>query len=682
MRIAGWVALSGAALLALVCGGATAAAQSPPAQRVALDVPFLPQTEDLCGGAATAMLFRFWGDRHASVRQFEALVDRTAGGIADSVLIDAIEQRQWSVHRLPGSVEAIRAELDAGRPPMLLIEDRPGRYHYVVAVGADAAHVFLHDPTWGPARKVPIGTLTHAWRPTNFWMIRVVPQAGTPRVQSSTAQPQAPAATAPAREASSCDQRVDRALDAIEASGLERADELLLPLTRECPDAAAPWRELAGVRFAQRRWDDASALASEALARDPHDRYAADVLGSSRFMRNDFDGALRAWNRIDKPTLDSIRITGLTRTRYALLADALGLREQQVLTAEAFRLARRRLESLPDLSSTRLSLRPDEDHFAVADIAVVERGTLPRGPIQWAATAAQAGLERSLSISVPGRTGQGETWSAGVGWWERRPRVDLTFAAPVTTGLRGVWRVGASWAAQVYGGPAVARREEQLGGSISFSTWLSPNLQADIRSGVDRWTSEGDQGRRMVHVRGLIERRFSNDRVAASASAARYIGTNSFGLFDASVLARTSREPKPLVLLVRGGVTHAGPGAPLALWSGAGEGRSRGPLLRAHRLLHDGRIDGPVFGRTLMHATLEAQHWFDRPHLVRLGAAAFADAARAGSRPDWATAPGVQVDIGLGVRVRVPGRSGAFRVDYAYGTRDGARAWFIGWQID
>lgn len=701
MRTARRLAPLGASLLVIVISGIGVSAQSPPVERVTLDVPFLPQTEDLCGGAAAAMLFRYWGDRHASVRQFEPLVDRSAGGIADTVLIDAIRQREWNAQRLDGTEEALRNEIRAGRPPMLLIEDRPGRYHYVVAVGIDAVNITLHDPTWGPSRTMSRAVFTRAWRSTNFWMLRVTPGPGVrtsqvthaPQVASiddghttaaavdaDTALPRE--TTSSDAESSSCDARLERALTDVGAAGLDRADELLLPLTRTCGDRAGPWRELAGVRFAQRRWVEASNLASTALAREPHDTYAADVLGSSRFMLDDVEGALRAWNRINTPTLDTVRITGLTRTRYALVVQALGLAEEEVLTADAFGVARRRLESLPDLSSTRLALRPTEEHFAVADIAVVERGTLPRGPIQWVATAAQAGLERELSIGLPGRTGQGETWSGKVRWWEHRPQVALSFAAPLTAGPRGVWRFDANWAAQTYGPEARAQREEQAGGALSFSTWLSPNVRVGLRSGIDHWALDGHAQRRLFQAGVVVERRFRNDHIGVTGAATRYIGADSFGVLDGSVVARTSREPRPVVLLVRGGVTHAGAEATLALWNGAGEGRGRPPLLRAHQLLHDGRIEGPVFGRTLTYSTVEVQHWFEQPRLLRIGAAAFLDAARAWSRPEWVSGAGGQVDVGVGLRLRLPGRSGAFRIDYARSTRDMARAWFVGWQAE
>src|SRR5262245_50554052 len=114
------------------------------------------------------MVFRYWGDRHADVQQFESLVDARAGGIADGALIDAIRTRGWSATRLDGSVATIQEQIAAGHPLILLIEDRPSRYHYVVAVGSDADYVFLHDPTWGPSRRMPVPQLFRRRKPPGF----------------------------------------------------------------------------------------------------------------------------------------------------------------------------------------------------------------------------------------------------------------------------------------------------------------------------------------------------------------------------------------------------------------------------------------------------------------------------------------------------------------------------------
>src|SRR5439155_4085724 len=141
-------------------------------------VPYLPQTEALCGGAAAAMVFRFWGDRHADVQQFESLVDRFAGGIADTVLVDAIRSRGWTVDRIDGSIALLHQELAAGHPLILMIEDRPSRYHYVVVVGVDDDAVSVHDPTWGPAHRIALAEFNRRWLAASFWTLRVMP-AGT-----------------------------------------------------------------------------------------------------------------------------------------------------------------------------------------------------------------------------------------------------------------------------------------------------------------------------------------------------------------------------------------------------------------------------------------------------------------------------------------------------------------------
>ncbi len=662
-----------------------ASPSATPDGTTSIDVPFLPQTEALCGGAAAAMLFRFWGEPHAGVQQFAPLVDRAAGGIATSALVDAIQARHWSAVVLDGTADILRRELGAGRPPLILIEDRPQRYHYLVVVGFDADAVFVHDPTWGPSRRLSWTALERAWSAAGFWMLRVTPAPGAP---TATAAARATLGTTEPRLRSrahdaSCDAALDAALDEIGVNGLDHADAAIQPLIARCPGDPRPLRELAGVRFAQRRWADARAFADQALTRDPDDPFAADVLGSSRFMLNDLDGALRAWNLQDKPILDSVRITGLTRTRYALLAQALGLQPDTVLTADDFSLARRRLASMPDLSSTRLALRPGDDGFVVADVAVAERATLPHHPVQWAAAAAQSVLEREVALRVPGRTGQGETWTADWGWWEKRPRVAVAFAAPRVARLSGVWTVGLSWDAQTYGPATGPLREEHLRGDLGLSNWLTTNLRAEWGVGVDAWTRPDGRRDRMLHASASVERRLVSDHLSAQLDVARWIGMGgdpAFGNAELSITARSSRSADRLVVLARTGASLVSAQAPFALWSGAGEGRSRAPLLRAHTLLEDGRIDGPVFGRRLAHGTVELQHWLRRPTLLRMAAATFVDAAAAGARPAFATGRAFQVDAGIGVRVRVPGRSGLFRVDYARGLRDGSHAVLVGWQ--
>src|SRR5438876_8536225 len=141
----------------------------------ALNVPYVPQSDALCGGAAVAMVYRYWGDRHASAAQFASLVDRRAGGIADAVLVAAVRQRGWTAIRFDGSLEQLRASLAAGRPVVVLLADRGSRYHYVVVIGATSDRIVIHDPSWGPSRSISVTKFVGSWKASRFWSLLVLP---------------------------------------------------------------------------------------------------------------------------------------------------------------------------------------------------------------------------------------------------------------------------------------------------------------------------------------------------------------------------------------------------------------------------------------------------------------------------------------------------------------------------
>src|SRR5882672_9392113 len=100
------------------------------------------------------MVFRYWGDAHADVQQFAALVDRRAGGIADDVLVNAVRARGWRALRINGSIDELKARLQRRQPVIVLIADRRDTYHYVVVTGIDGDRIVVHDPSWGPSRSL------------------------------------------------------------------------------------------------------------------------------------------------------------------------------------------------------------------------------------------------------------------------------------------------------------------------------------------------------------------------------------------------------------------------------------------------------------------------------------------------------------------------------------------------
>jgi outer membrane translocation and assembly module TamA len=84
-----------------------------------------------------------------------------------------------------------------------------------------------------------------------------------------------------------------------------------------------------------------------------------------------------------------------------------------------------------------------------------------------------------------------------------------------------------------------------------------------------------------------------------------------------------------------------------------------------------------VFGRRLIHATLEHQRPVFRLADGALGVAAFIDAARAWHRLE----PGGQwhADVGLGARLALPAGAGTLRLDVARGLRDRRHVVSAGW---
>ena len=654
----------------------TLAAALSLASSLAIDVPYLPQTDALCGGAAAAMVFRYWGDTHADVQEFAPLVDRRAGGIANDVLTDAIRTRGWRAGRIAGSLDALAARVHDGQPVIVLLPDRGDRYHYVVVTSVVADAIVVHDPAWGPSRTIRAPDFGRAWQAAGFWSLLILP----PVVSTGQVSPP-PEAAAAAVVVDACDARLNRALDQIRERGLDHADALLAEVRAECPHAAGPIRELSGVRFAQRRWRDAAALARDALRRDPHDAYALDVLGSSLFALDDDVGALRAWNQIGKPRVNRVRIEGLHHTRYQTVAEVMAIQPNRLLTAELFDRARRRLSELPDHATTRMAVRPEADGFATVDVVVVELAAVPRGVMEWAGAAARTAANREIDVSVPGVSGQGDVWSASWRWWSHRPGVSVGFAAPRVRGVPGVWRFEGAWQSDTYGGAQASRIvEARTHGGLTVSDWMPGSVRYAVTAGLDSWTG----GRKAASIGGALEHAAFNDRVSVSIDATQWApmtGGSAFRSVGARAIARSSADTSGWVTRGAIGLERVSDSAPFALWPGAGEGQARAPLLRAHPLLSDGIVDltgSSAFGRTLAFGSAEVQRWLERPALVRLGVAGFADVARA-SRQVAASRTPVHVDLGAGLRIKIPGTPGVLRADIAHGLHDGANALTFGW---
>lgn len=634
------------------------AAARPP---VVADVPFIAQTVDLCGGAAAAMVLRYWGFEDAQALDFASLVNRETRGISTGDLVAALGSRGLAARPIKAEAEDARQEIANGRPVIALIDGGGGRLHYVVIVAWANRRVLFHDPSVGPFRLLNESKFLGLWKATGGFALVLTPGAAAlPR-----AAPAVP--PAPARKRSECDPLVDHAIGVARGADPELAVPELEAAGEMCPSETRALDALAGVRFRQKRWVEAAAFARQATDRDPSDSEAWRLLGASLYLADEPRPALAAWNRVDEPRIDRVQIDGLVRTRADIATAVIGLHPRDPLTTEALNLAERRLDQLPTAAGGKLTYRPRAGGRADVVASVGEGGLIE----PWVVLTLRLGAEfvgkHEVRLRVNSPTGRGEALELGGRFESHRPSAWASLETPRLAGLPGVVSLRGLWDRQTYRlagsvGDAATIETRRLG-AIGWSHWLTSSLRLEVGLGAERFDGQGSY----VSMRGAADRRLFADRAALVADGGSWRGlggAQGFAEFGGTAAFRNATRPRRWTFAARFDGRRATGRAPMAVWPSAGTGAARAFLLRGSPLVTDGIVVGETFGRGLLHATAEAEVQVADRMLARLGIAAFADWAR-----PWDTrlrpGPGKGVfAIGLGLRIHAPG-STAFRFDVA-----------------
>lgn len=600
------------------------------AQAVALPraVPYLPQTEALCGGAAAAMVMRYWG-ASARPEEFAPLIDPAQDGIVTTALVADLRARGWQAFPLRGNAaeDPARHHLSRGRPVIALIEDRPSRYHYVVITAIDAASVSFHDPAIAPAQAMTRAEFERRWRAANFWMLLLLP-------------PGAPA-----------DQ----------------------PATPDEPELASR------VAALLRSGDTAEALrvSRDAARRSPDDPVAWDAVGTSLFVSDRDLDALDAWNRAGRPDIDTIQIAGLSRTRFRAAEGLIALRSGERLTPARLARARRRLALLPSAISSRVSYTPLADGRAQVDAAIAERPRLP-GASDLIATAATAPFTRDVDLSLTNLVGGGERVTAS---WRFRggfERIDAAVEVPAPLPIGAVWKVSGYDARETYAVRGLRSESRWQRAGLQAADWINGRLGWIAAAGFERWpASAGVEERHKIYAgaRGLVSLGPHADAHVTAEGWMRGRGATRL-----SALARVAAPAAGGRVTLLAGTSGVHGVTPYFVMPGAGGGQIRTPMLRAHGLLDDGAISvdgGQIFARRIVYGTIEWSHPIARVGPAGIDAAVFTDAARGWQMLD-ARLSGSQIDAGAGLRVRLPAGAPTLRFDAARGLRDGRWAFSAG----
>ncbi len=119
--------------------------------------------------------------------------------------------------------------------------------------------------------------------------------------------------------------------------------------------------EPAGVAFKQKRYPAAIRWLRQALRIDPSDNYAKDFLATVYFLEENLEAALKYWNAIGKPYIETVRPDHSLRIRPALLDRALAFSPASKLRLADLETSKARLEGLGIFPTPRILLAARTD---------------------------------------------------------------------------------------------------------------------------------------------------------------------------------------------------------------------------------------------------------------------------------------------------------------------------------
>ena len=634
-----------------------------------LDVPFVAQRKDTCGAAALAMVLRYWGDDASHDEVARALLRPELHGIAGSKLAEFAHGRGLEAVAYRGDVANLREFVGKGRPLIVAWEMGRGRYHDVVVVGFDDERdaVIVHNPAEGASRSVATATFEKRWQGAGYWTLLVG------RDNTAGAPP-------------TYEQLVTQGIAAGRAGHYHEAEASFQRAIDMAPSRPEARVELAGLRFLQKKYEDAAAGFASALVYQP-DTYAREMLAASLHLAGHTEDALKEWNRLGQPRLDEIQVKGLVHTRDRVVSRELALAPDGVLDLGRYRETRLRLEELGIFN--RIALRPLPRELGHVDLEVdlAERhgfGDRAQLAIQTAVNA----VRKKVVLRYFNLAGAGINVGVDYKWQRTQPHLEGDVEWPRPFGLPANLHVDALGARPTYDlGETFTMRTR--GADVSLRRVVGPGTVAELGWRVRNRTfsasrPDAPDGRisgyqlRLDH-RFVDRRRYRLDASARFFQALGRLGSDVsyplgqvalryhgfISLPDGKPIARTAVAAQLIV-------GRGGGGTPLDEMFTPGASSQMDYPLRGHYVRRGGILGGTAIGRDLDLLNVELrQRIADRPHF-QLGAVAFYD----GARLDTTAQGGARKmnDVGLGFRLAIRGL--IMRVDHGRSlSGDGKNAW-------
>jgi tetratricopeptide (TPR) repeat protein len=211
----------------------------------------------------------------------------------------------------------------------------------------------------------------------------------------------------------------------------------------QCPRQKRFPIELAGVDFQRKKYAQAAAWIGKGLRLDPRDEYANEFAGSVYLLVGNLDAALKYWNRIHQPEIDSLQIDPRLRVQRLLLERAFVFSPQALMRRPDLLSSEARLDAMGIFPaySIRLDARPDgkfDAHFHA-----MERNGFGDGWLQ-SLVSVFSGLPYETVYPSYFNIGRSATnFDSLLRWDEQKRRVWFSLAGPVRYLPQWRWQVTA-----------------------------------------------------------------------------------------------------------------------------------------------------------------------------------------------------------------------------------------------
>lgn len=456
------------------------------------------------------------------------------------------------------------------------------------------------------------------------------------------------------------------------------------------PRRPEAWIERGGLSFLERDYAAAAADLEQALARRD-DTYTRDLLATSLHLAGRTDEALRHWNTIGRPVLVRVRILGLTHTRDRVVRRELALAEGQPLRLKGLHKSRLRLAELGIFPRVALRTIPGQNARADLDVNLVERHGLWGSPLGFVGASLLNALVGRARLRYWNLSGEGVNLGGEYRWQENRPRLLVHGDWPRPFGLPVNLRLAAHRGRQGYDmGDRFELKDRGL--ELRLRHVVGSRTVAQLRL-ISRQRTfsvqspDAPSGLVMALEVGAEQRVFETRRQRFDVSGRGFLASSALGseleytrlTFDGqyrlalAVPKRTTLERSTLAVRVFGG--WGAPSTPLDAFFAPGASPEMELPLRGHHQLRDGRLGRNLLTRKILLVNAEWRRRLHRGAVLQVGAVFFYDGLWTG--PDQARVRRTLHDVGMGVRVAVPGGP-LLRVDFGYSLTDGSQALSFG----